>query len=186
MKRKGYQDSLQVEKRSRKILHAWLKSDCDEGRFVLTDKGRLSKEMQCRFGDVLAQKNGLAVWIELKAEMDFTGNFFIEEWSNRKWGNPGWLYKLDTDLLFYHFVIDGLLYIINFQQLKKWLLEMPPDWCRYKPRQINLCQYDEKKQGKYAQKNDTWGRTIPVGDIFKTLNVDMDVIYLNRKEAAQP
>ena len=185
MTKKTYSDSLSVERKSREILKPWLQQYCDEGRYVLTDKGRLSKAMQERFGDALAQRNGAAVWVELKAEKDFTNNFFIEEWSNRSRGNPGWLYKLDADLLFYHFLDVNILYLIDFQQLKKWLLSMPPDFCRYKTSQINLCQYPEKRQAKYDQKNDTWGRLVPIRDISDTKHVRMAIEIVGKWRQGQ-
>ena len=160
-----------IEAQSRDILGPYLDDVLDDGRYVLTDKGRLAKELQCRFGDIIAQKNGNVICIELKAEQNNAhGNFFIEEWSNL---NPdadrwtlGWFYKLDSDFLFYHFIDNDELYIIDFRKLKRWaLLSRSP-----KTRELGvLHDYPLKDQGKRKQLNVTWGRCVPITHILKAV-----------------
>ena len=49
---RGYhRDSLAVEAKSRAILEDYIQQFADEGLYVLTDKGRLSREMQARHAD---------------------------------------------------------------------------------------------------------------------------------------
>jgi len=119
---------------------------------VKTDKGGLSKFLQHTVGDALVQKDGIAYGVEFKIEQRWTGNFFLETWSNKKWETPGWLFTLDTDVLLYYFEDKRLLYSIPFQKLKKWA-----------ETQGNMEPFPEKAQRKYDQKNDTWGRCVPIG-----------------------
>ncbi len=167
-----YKDSLETQRRSFEEMRGWLSgSFCDDGRYVLTDKGRLSAEMQQRFGDMVIQRNGEMVWVEMKAEEKFTGNFFIEDWSNWSRGNPGWIHKLDTDLLFYHFLDQNALYMVHFHELRAWLFSAND----YNNRMSN---YRLVRQKKCDQKNDTWGRLVPIRDVMESTEVRSKVIYL--------
>lgn len=99
--------------------------------------------------------------VELKVEQRHTGNFFIETWSNKHRLNQGWLYKCTADRLFYLFLDrPDKLYSINIRKLQAWLFETQEN------NQQRLWQFAEKKQGKYDQKNDTWGVLIPVLRLF--------------------
>jgi hypothetical protein len=156
--------------------------------------------MQEKFGDVLAQHRTESIWIEVKAEEKYTGNFFIEEWSNYSKGNPGWMHKLDTDMLWYHFLDVERVYLIDFQELKRWLFS-PPEWCRYETRainikqypfvtppewseylsgQVNMNEYPLIDQQKTTQMNDTWGRLVPVMDIMQTKSIKSSIRFLGQ------
>ncbi len=149
-----------VEARSFEILKPYFAEVTDDGRWVLTDKGQLSAQIQQAHGDVVMQKNGEMVFVEVKAEEgNYHGNFFIEEWSNRSRYNPGWLLKLDTDFLFYHFIEDDELYIFDFRALQYWAFCKPSKLTGHAGR---LYDYRSALQGKYDQRNDTWGRLVPI------------------------
>jgi len=159
-----------VEARSMAILIPFLSERAD-GRLVMTNKGTLSRHLQETIGDALMSIDEGKMWsVECKAEEENKyGNFFLETWSNknldtrsnhaRLGSNPGWLLKLRADLLFYHFLASDELYIINLFKLQQWAFG-----CSGQPGRL----YDyrpEKKQGKYAQLNDTWGICVPIADI---------------------
>jgi hypothetical protein len=125
-------------------------------RYVLTNKGNVSKELQKTCGDALINSDDGTIWaIEIKAERrNKTGNFYLETWSNRKWYTVGWMFNLNTDILLYFFLEDMLLYSIKFRDLRHWAF--------VKGR---IYDFQEKPQTKYSQLNDTWGRCVPIGVI---------------------
>lgn len=149
-----------VEQSSFEILMPYLAEATDDGRYVLTDKGRLAATIQQTHGDVIAQKNGEMVCIEVKAEeADLYGNAFLEEWSNRSRFNPGWLLKLETDFLFYHFIKDDRLYVFDFPDLQRWAFTSASHRTGFPGR---LYDFNSKPQAKRQQRNDTWGRCVPL------------------------
>lgn len=166
----AFKQASTVEVRSWEILEPYIERHSLNGRFVTTDKGRLSRELQKTVGDVLLNNDkGEIVAIELKAEeRNPHGNFFIETWSNKSRFTPGRLYTLNTDVLLYHFLESDELYVINFQKMREWLFKD----CNGFP---NINKYREREQGKYDQLNDTWGRCVKISDIgehvgFRTHN----------------
>jgi hypothetical protein len=61
---------------------------------------------------------------EMKAEQRWTGNLFLEEWSNRtfdpKYRKLGWMFNLTAcDYVVYHFLDTGDAYIIDMANLRK-------------------------------------------------------------------
>lgn len=133
------------------------------GRCVTTSKGTLARELQRSLGDIGFNDEVGRLWgVEVKTEQQNRYNrFFLETWSNlaeREDGTPllthGWLSTLRTDLLFYVFQKEKLLYIINFPRLQKWA------WL-----QRRIYAYQERQQQAYEQPNATWGRPVPIADI---------------------
>lgn len=101
-------------------------------------------------GDLLVTRRGQAKYIELKAEQqDNHGNFFIEMWSNRARYTQGWFHTCQADWLWYYFLRERALYIWAMGELKEWARN-------------RLLDFPEAKQKKYDQKNDTWGRLVPI------------------------
>ncbi len=162
-----------VEARSLTILMPWLEEQ-SAGRFVLTNKGRLACLFQETVGDVIFNSaTDKRVWsLELKAEVKWTGNLFLELWSNRNLddpanharhgSNPGWLVKLTADLLLYHFLDADIVYLISLFRLKRWAFG-----CAGVDGRLHL--FEERVQRKYHQKNDTCGRLVPVDVLMKEL-----------------
>jgi hypothetical protein len=104
---------------------------------------------QTHCGDYRATKSGTTMNLEVKSEKHSTGNLFIESWSNRTQGRPGWFHNLDhCDCLIYHF-LDGPAYVIQFAELHKF----------------DFSKYAERPQHQYTQRNDTWGWLVPVADL---------------------
>jgi hypothetical protein len=150
-----------VEDKSRQILMPFIQERADDGRYVITDKGNLSRMLQEQCGDVLFNdRNDVLISVELKAEERHTGNLFLETWSNRnlenkvshsaRGSNPGWMVKSRADYLFYHFLDGGQLYIIPLFELQVWA------WTSGE-----FFKWPERRQGKHVQLNDTWGRCVP-------------------------
>lgn len=147
-----------------------------DGRYVVTSKGTLARWLQESVGDIIANdKDENLFAIELKAEQKHTGNLFLETWSNKNLderqnhgchgSNPGWLFKIRADLLFYYFLDADILYSIDVFRLKRWAFGNGP---RGKERAGRLWDFQEKLVVD-DQKNDTWGRPVPVVILWNEL-----------------
>lgn len=182
-----YDNARKVEARSMALLAPFLEDT--DGRYVLTDKGVLSSFLQETCGDLLYNDRGGKVWgVECKAEERFTGNLFLETWSNRNLedrrdhathgSNPGWLAKTRADLLFYHFLEADRLYVLNLFALKRWAFRAASEKRseragRVRPERMvgRLYDFPVREQKKRTQRNDTWGRLVPIG----VLEAEMEV-----------
>lgn len=132
-----------------------------------------SEFLQAVWGDYTIIKNGFPYGIELKAEaQNRHGNFFLETWSNRAWFTLGWMYKLRGDSLFYYFIQDRELYTLSIPALQAWAFGTDDSPGR-------IYAYPEKRQLKYEQKNDSWGRCVPIADLQKDLGSDIKLFKLD-------
>ena len=113
-----------------------------------------NKHLQ-QYGDYIVQNGDKPKTIEIKTENKHTGNFFFETWSNRKWHTLGWIFTIQADWLFYYFQDKYILYFMQVKSLKDCLFIDGLLW-----------KYPEVEQGKYNQRNDTWGRIVPVDEIM--------------------
>jgi hypothetical protein len=70
----------------------------------------------------------------------------------------------NVDLLFYYFIESSDLYILRFDKLRQWAFggDASP---------ANIYIHPEKRQAKHAQRNDTWGRCVPIHIIEKSVRV---------------
>lgn len=128
-------------------------------------KGTLARMLQGSFGDVLMNTGAETVWsVEIKVEQNWTGNLFLEAWSNRnledkashaeRGCNPGWLLSTGADLLMSYFLDTDDLVVVAMFRLKRWAFGSEDEGGVY--------AWPEKRQGRYAQRNDSWGRCVPV------------------------
>jgi hypothetical protein len=149
----AFNDCQQVEGRSLARLLPLIEQRSFNGQFVINEKGRLSKELQKSYGDIFMNDLSRAMkTVELKAEeSDKHKNLFLETWSNRKWFTPGWMITNKADVLIYHFLQEDFIVVGDLQRLKQWA------WYDNK-----ILRYPLKQQSKYEQKNDTWGRCVPI------------------------
>ena len=107
----GYERAKNTEAEGMVVLTPFLHQNSD-GHFVLMKGGPLAKALQQSDGDAIMTVNHGVYSVEVKIERDHTGNLFLESWSNRNLeslenhvrmgGNPGWMYKLKSMLLFYY------------------------------------------------------------------------------------
>ena len=109
--------------------------------------------LQKLYGDfVIRYKGENCKFVELKVEKENKyENLFLESWSNRKWLSPGWIQTCKANLLWYFFLKEKHLISVDFESLKDWL---------YQEQQID--KYQEKRQCKNEQANDTYGYCVPI------------------------
>jgi hypothetical protein len=166
----AFSECRKIELAGMRELEIFFGEQSDNGRFVLTNKGRLSKFLQETVGDVLIN-NGDKIWgVEVKVEKENKfGNFFVEYWSNLSRFNPGWVLKLKTDILLYYFFDSKELYSISFNKLREWAFCKPSKKIFNNGREYvgRIYDFELKPQKKYDQKNDTWGRCVPISIIEK-------------------
>lgn len=161
----GYQDANAVEQRGMDVLLPFLKLRIFEGHYVLPKRGPISKAIQKDFGDFLFNSDADTIRsIELKIEEKYTGNLYLETWSNRnlenfksyaeRGMNPGWFWTSKADFLGAYFLDTDDFYIASFFKLRRWAF-----------KQEQIFRYPEKPQQKYSQLNDTWGRCVTISDL---------------------
>lgn len=183
----AFRSARMVEARSMALLGPFLE-DLD-GRYVLTDKGYLAPHLQEVCGDLLYNDRSGRVWgVECKAEEKFTGNLFLETWSNRnledrhshgaRGSNPGWLMKTSADLLFYHFLDRDKLYVLNLFALKRWAFRERSANRSERAGRLRseglvgrIYDFPAREQSKRNQMNDTWGRCVPIGLLESELEI---------------
>lgn len=165
----AFDDSRKVEAIGMSYLLPLVRERAHDGQFVMTSKGALAKHLQETCGDLMFNSDPDRLWaVEVKIEARRTGNFFFEVFSNRNLDrradhaergiNPGWMFKLRADLLFYYFVDTDDLYVISLFRLQQWAFGSGDQGGK-------LWRYAQKRQGKYRQLNDTWGAIVPIGDV---------------------
>jgi hypothetical protein len=132
------------------------------GQIVTTFKGLLSEELQKSAGDLLfnsAKHPERIVSVEVKGEKKYTGNFFLEYWSNRKRLTPGWMITLRADLLCYVFNDIEHAFIVELPKLQDWAFRQETERRDFDG---HIYKYRLRPQGAYEQLNDTWGRLVPI------------------------
>ena len=153
-----YADSCRIEASSWPALASWLELQSDSGRCILTTPGKgIRHDIQRLIGDGAFESNGELVSVEFKVESRFTGNLFLETWSNRSRFKLGWLYTCQSDLLAFYFRDAADLYAMRTHALKAWVFGTDEERHRG-----NRHQLKEVKQRKTEQRNDTWGLLCPV------------------------
>lgn len=160
----------------------FIRGNAMDGRFVLTDKGRLSEFLQREVGDILLneQRNGELFSVELKSEQNNGhGNFFLETWSNRcPGGRMGWMYTLNADILLYYFLAEKTLYSMSFRRLWHWAFVSG-----------GIYKYPERLQTKYNQKNQTCGRCVNIEHIGREVGfreyVLCDGVFILRRNTKE-
>ena len=154
-----------IERRSLEILRPFICQRSLNGQYVIVEKGRLAKELQAHYGDVFMNRlTGGIASVEIKAEAENRHqNLFIEVWSNRSRFNLGWIYKINADVLLYHFIESDELFAMSLQELKRWLFWHKPG------SHPNIYQYPLRVQKRHDQLNDTWGACVPIRSISSGL-----------------
>lgn len=159
----AFVETSKIGDRGVELVMPFLKETSLDGQVVTTDKGRLSEELQKKYGDIFFNCRNSKVWaVEVKTEeSQRTGNFFLETWSNKKWYTPGWMIELNADILVYLFLDTLTLYSVPFKKLQRWSFD---ERSRH-GLMGRLYDYPEREMKKYGQPNDTWGRCVPIVDI---------------------
>jgi hypothetical protein len=143
----GFKSALQIERFAESILLPYMEREWPDCVYYPTRHHALVQKFD---GDFLVKRCGKAKYIEFKAEQTWTGNFFLETWSNKNRQTPGWFHTCIADWLWYYFCDKAELYILEPAKLRAWA------------NNDKLLRYREVPQRSYDQQNDTWGRLVPI------------------------
>ena len=91
---------------------------------------------------------GRSYHVEVKVERVWTGNLYLETWSDYL-VRPGWLVTLEADALAYYFLDRKQVYTASMRKLRNWA-------------RVNLSDYREVDQKAYEQANRTRGVIVPI------------------------
>lgn len=156
----SYYDCLRIEAASMPELASWLSMQADGGRFVFSTFGRgLLYDIQKKLGDAVAEVNGRARWFEFKVEDNWTGNLFLETWSDCPKA-PGWMIYCRADYLVSYFRYPATLLCLPLPRLQRWA------FCEGR-----IYRYPEKPQRKTKQPNDSRGRVVPVEELKREVPI---------------
>lgn len=159
----AFGDARGVEREGWLVLLPYLKAIGVRGELVTTEDSLFCQKF---IGDAIARLPAEgAVAIEVKCEQRFTGNLFLETWSNRSRCTPGWLLTSRADWLWYYFLDTSQLYSIRLPALRAWAVGSGES-------QGGIYAYPERVQGKREQANDTWGRIVPISKLSTALIED--------------
>ncbi len=148
-----FNDSCETERKAKKELTPFLGRRFGKFSWTTTEADQRER------GDIRVHSTG--EFVELKAEEEDTGNFFLETWSNKSRFTKGWMFNLNSNWLLWYFRDTGWLHTVDFRKLKTWAFESISD--RYYSGPI--CDYREVPQRKATQRNDTWGHVVPIREI---------------------
>lgn len=156
----SFEKCQKIEELGYELIKPYLRQNFSEYVYVNTvERNELILAFQQNFGDLIVKKGKAIFFIDIKTENeDKYGNFFLETWSNKKRNTPGWFpleAGVKADFVYYVFLKQKLLYILDLPKLRKWAFE-----------EHNIERYPEKMQNKYDQLNDTWGRCVKIKDLI--------------------
>jgi hypothetical protein len=173
----AFEDACRIEADGLQDIVRFLDSQSGTGRVVLTDKGNLSAFLQETVGDAVFNCPRGHVWgAEFKIEKKWTGNVFLETWSNLSRKTPGWMIKQNADILLYYFLSRRVLYSIDFRRLCRWAFGDSSLWTNGKQPKHSpgrIYDFPEKRQNKRKQRNDTWGRCVPHGILLQEVGMNI-------------
>jgi hypothetical protein len=160
--RNAFREASSVERRGLDVILPYLRSKAFDGQVIHIAKGPLAASLQRTVGDVLMSTDGETVCaVEIKVEQRWTGNLFLETWSNRnleskaahaqRGATPGWLVTSRADVLLYFFLDVQSGVLVPVFRLKRWAFAAGA-----------IYEWPELRQARYMQANDTWGRCVPV------------------------
>lgn len=122
---------LDTEEQGRVLVTPLLESWTAKGYPLLwTESADQAEFWQREIGDVLLTRQEddsvKHYGIELKTEQKFTGNLFIETWSNRSFGRQrqGWIYTSKADFLVTVFIDVKAAVVVRMSQLFAWCFEL--------------------------------------------------------------
>ena len=171
----AFEECQLIEKRLSKRLEPFIEEIAYKGRHVKTAKGNLAKLLQERCGDELVNiTDEHIIGLEYKVERRWTGNLFIEIWSNQKRQTKGWAYKLECDFVLFYFGDKDKLVIVHWPTMWGWLNTRKPSGL------LQMDPYKLVEQKEHIQPNDTWGKLVNVSEVLK--NVRSCVISVRQLE----
>jgi hypothetical protein len=179
----AFVDACLVEQRGMAALLPFLETRAWRGQVIQVAKGHLARHFQRTFGDLLiATGPGGVASIEIKVQRRWTGNLFLEVWSNKnlddrgshveRGSTPGWMITCRADVVGFHFLDADTVYFVPLFRLQQWAFGVGDQTGR-------IYDFPERRQRRYVQRNDSWGRIVPVDVLAREVGI-------KRTELRQP
>ena len=146
----AYQQAKSIEQVAKDEILPWLNLRCES---VEDTDGNLF--LQKIVGDFIVVQEGRKRGVELKAEAKWTGNLFLETWSNLPELTPGWMLTSRAHWLLYFFLDVKALYVIGMRPLQEWAFGIGE-------KEGRIYSFREVTQCKYQQINLSRGRLVPL------------------------
>lgn len=160
--------SNRVREEGERLVEPFIRKLADNEQYLIIEGGPLALYLQQSCGDYHLRIHGEIGTLELKTERKSTGNLFLEMFSNRNLEDPanhfrlgstaGWLQTSRARWLAYTFLDQRLVHVCSMLALQRWAFRRERVW-----------QYPFRRQGQYAQLNDTWGFCVPVKHLGQDL-----------------
>lgn len=149
-----------IENESKRLLMPWVLQTFGHKPVEIPS----DYESQTRGDWEITDKVGYRWPVELKAEVESTGNLFIETYSN--WNSTpvryGWFMTSRAHELWYVFLDVRMLYRVLLPQLRFWMNGADDD-----VESGNADRFREVTQAKHSQRNMTKGWIVPIGILAK-------------------
>ena len=146
------------------VLNFFGKRDTVKTVFPITfTPNKTTSVLHKEYGDIYVErKDGVSFTVEVKTDDvgDKTGNFFLEEWSNTEPLTHGWMHYCNAEYLAYYFIENRMLYIMDFNEMKRWAFITKSDTTNVYGGEIR--RYPTRSQDKYKQLNKPQGHIVPV------------------------
>lgn len=145
-----YSENVRTEANGMKIVTDYLEFRTGNRPIPITEKNQ-----QKLIGDIIVATNRGTTSVEVKIEERYTGNLFVEVWSNREWGGLGWLFTSQAQSIVFYFRDADTLVGLSLPALKHWLLNQHDG------------KLDSYKQVRVKQsgRNDTHGVCVPIAHL---------------------
>jgi hypothetical protein len=143
--------NLNTEEKGKQRMLPMIQAKCHQYQEITDIEGQHDLgDMKCQLLD------GRWINVELKTEEKWTGNLFIERWSNKPTGKVGWAWNLkQRDIILYFFLDSGNGYILSAKKLERYIAD----------GHIASARYVKQHKNKW-QKNETWGYLGKITDLI--------------------
>lgn len=155
----------ETEERGRQLVAPLIGGWVKPGTAVLdTHRTRQPALWQRTWGDYLfVSPSDVLLSLELKVEERFTGNMFVETFSNQttdpRFERSGWVYTLNSDALVCVYLDVAAAFAVNMPRLRRWCLE-----------DGHLFDYPQKTPRR-EQRNRTIGHPVPYAAMWEPVDV---------------
>ena len=163
-------NTSETEREGIRLALPYLQRMCKPGAEPLdTNRAKNSELLQRTIGDYLVPcVDGKLESYDVKTEREYTGNLFVETWSNRAagvWEKLGWIYTLRSDYLMAIYLDVKAAFVIPYGPLYEWCITSGNLYVgNYRERLVH-------RSANGQQRNQTIGYPVPFSHIVDKLRI---------------
>ena len=156
-----------VERRGIELAMQLITRSVSPGSPVIdTNDARNRVFLQRAIGDYLILHEPTRQWhsLDVKTEAKYTGNLFVESWSNKtanRHARDGWIFTLGSDWLVMVYLDVRSVFIVDLPKLK--------NWCVVEGRMLDYREATVHRYQDGEQKNRTTGHLVPWAVLVETI-----------------